>query len=348
MATSGVVEKLTYQRTVDAKPNDVSIVKPGELVDVIEMSPLTLADRRVYNLLIANAWDSITERTQHSIRKSELQGTAHKGTDRLEDSIRRLMSAIVEVKVFTGGKSVTKRVQLLGGNVIPDADDGMVRYDFHPIMLEIISESRVFARLHRRIMFALTSKYSLALYEMVQKRGNLSRSSEEFSVSQLRGYLGVAPDRLTSWINLRNKAIDPAVREVSLLSDFDVSYETIKGTEKGKTKQITAVRLIWGRKEASVLEDVERELNRPKFGRKARLSGTVEEICFSAAADSSWSIPSLKEQTRRSARKILPDHDIYQVESEWRDWVIGKDIVESIDASFLDFCRSYEKPIELD
>src|SRR3546814_15481218 len=30
------------------------IVKPGELVDIVELSPLTLADRRIYNLLIAN------------------------------------------------------------------------------------------------------------------------------------------------------------------------------------------------------------------------------------------------------------------------------------------------------
>ena len=46
-----------FQRTLDAKPNDVSIVKPGELVDIVEMTPLTLADRRIYNLLLANAWE---------------------------------------------------------------------------------------------------------------------------------------------------------------------------------------------------------------------------------------------------------------------------------------------------
>ena len=31
------------------------IVKPGELVDIVELNPLTLADSRTYNLLIANA-----------------------------------------------------------------------------------------------------------------------------------------------------------------------------------------------------------------------------------------------------------------------------------------------------
>jgi nucleoside diphosphate kinase len=157
-----------FQRTLDAKPNDVSIVKPGELVDIVEMTPLTLTDRRIYNLLLANAWEKIAEPVQHSIPKRELQNTLHKGTDRLEDSIRRLMSAIVQLRVQDGKEWVTKRVQLLGGNVVPDADDGFIRYDFQPLMREIVAESRVFARLHKQIMFALSSKYSLALYEMIQ------------------------------------------------------------------------------------------------------------------------------------------------------------------------------------
>jgi hypothetical protein len=49
------------------------------------------------------------------------------------------MSAIVQVRVLDGKKWVTKRVQLLGGNVIPDADDGFIRYDFQPLMREIVT-----------------------------------------------------------------------------------------------------------------------------------------------------------------------------------------------------------------
>src|SRR5271156_3347230 len=101
-----------FQRTLDAKPNDVSIVKPGELVDIVEMSPLTLTDRRIYNLLLANAWEGIVEPIQHTIPERELQNTLHKGTARLEASIQRLMSAIVLLRVQERGGWVTKRVQL--------------------------------------------------------------------------------------------------------------------------------------------------------------------------------------------------------------------------------------------
>ncbi|WP_420011065.1 hypothetical protein [Tateyamaria sp.] len=46
-------------RTIDARPNAQSLVKPGELVDLVEVTPLTLADRRIYNQLLENAWDAM-------------------------------------------------------------------------------------------------------------------------------------------------------------------------------------------------------------------------------------------------------------------------------------------------
>ena len=109
----------TTDRRVIGFPLDPNMhgemVKPGELIDIREISPLTLTDRRIYNLLIANAWDRIIEPVEHVIDKSDLRGT-HNGNERIEDSIRRLMSAIAEVKIMRDGKVAVKRVQLLGGN----------------------------------------------------------------------------------------------------------------------------------------------------------------------------------------------------------------------------------------
>jgi nucleoside diphosphate kinase len=335
MEAQGLVRE--YQRTLDARPNDVSIVKPGELVDIVEMSPLTLTDRRVYNQLLANAWDKIAEPGQHMIPKRELQNTLHKGTDRLEDSIRRLMSAIVQVRVLDGKKWVTKRVQLLGGNVIPDADDGFIRYDFQPLMREIISESRVFARLHRQIMFALSSKYSLALYEMIQKRGNMNRTSEEMPIDDLRNFMGVPNGKLKPWINFKNFAITPAVREVSDLSDFTVTIEPLKG----KGKQFARARLSWARKPPPELAKVERELSFSKVGRKPRFNGTVENV--NLVLSSHRSMFALLPETFDKARKECPGFDVYALESEWRKWAENKEAPKNADAAFLAFCKTYAK-----
>ena len=53
-------------RTIDQRPAPGSMIKPGELIDALDMT-LTLADRRIYNLLIANAWDHIGDDMTHCI-----------------------------------------------------------------------------------------------------------------------------------------------------------------------------------------------------------------------------------------------------------------------------------------
>src|SRR3546814_14230980 len=50
------------------------IVKPGALVDIVELYPLTLADRRIYNPLIANAWERITEPVINGTAKTTIKG----------------------------------------------------------------------------------------------------------------------------------------------------------------------------------------------------------------------------------------------------------------------------------
>lgn len=328
----------SYQRTLDAKPNATSIVKPGELIDIVEMTPLTLSDRRIYNLLIANAWSKIDQPQQHVIPKADLLSTLHKGSDRLEDSIRRLMTAIVQARALNEGRWETKRVQLLGANVVPDADDGMVRYDFHPVMIQIITESRVFARLHKQIMFALSSKYSLALYEMIQKRGNMSRSHEELGLDEFRAFLGVPPGKLASWINFKNFAIAPAVKEVSDLSDFVVTVEPVKAH---KGRQFTGVRLSWERKPLPELDAVARELDQPKVGRRARLNGTVETMDAALIPPAPGPLPPLRGDTMDKAKKLLPRYDLYAVESAWRAWAKDKELPGNADAAFLAFCKTY-------
>src|SRR3546814_9522320 len=91
--------------------NDGEIVKPGDLVDIVELSPLTLADRRIYNLLIANAWERISEPVIHRIAKAALKGT-HQGNERIESSLLRLMGTIAIGTIRKGGKSYKRCVQL--------------------------------------------------------------------------------------------------------------------------------------------------------------------------------------------------------------------------------------------
>lgn len=269
----------TVDRRVIGFPLDPNMpgemVKPGELIDIKEISPLTLTDRRIYNLLIANAWERITEPVEHVIEKSDLRGT-HNGNERIEDSIRRLMSAIAEVKIIRDGKVAIKRVQLLGGNVEQEGERGRLYYTFPKQLIEIVKESEVFGRLKTQIMYCFKSKYALALYEIVQKRVGLKfKQAENFTVEELRSLLGVPKDKLTRFPDFNKYALQPALREVNALSEHHVTVGMIKNG-----KRVEQLMLMWQEKTVEEKRQVFREIERCSVGRAARIRNTVEAVTF--------------------------------------------------------------------
>lgn len=325
----------TAYRTIDARPNAQSLVKPGELVDLVEVTPLTLADRRIYNQLLENAWDAIDKPVTHVISKSDLRGS-HNSNDRVGESIERLMSAIVKVRVTHDGEDAIERVQLLGGNIETTRRDGVLEYEIPPRLRKVIKDSTVFARLQREVMFALSSKYALTLYEMIQKRGNLRyRSSEKFTLEDLRGVLGVPKGKLGSWSNLKLRAIDPALAEVNMLSDYVVEIEPVK-----TGRRVTHIELKWWRKDGVGTVEAERELSFSKVGRKARMQSTTEEVRPRPAWLEGLG-EALRSETYETARLRHPGFDIYQVEKEWRAWSKGKEAPRDPDRAYLAFFRSF-------
>ncbi|NUB45677.1 replication initiation protein [Fertoebacter nigrum] len=330
-------------RTVDARPNAESLVKPGELVDLIEVTPLTLNDRRIYNQLLENAWEAIDKPVTHLIAKASLRGS-HNSNDRIGESLERLMSAIVKVAVSWDGESAIERVQLLGGNIEALRADGMIEYEIPARLRKIIGNSQVFARLQREVMFALSSKYALTLYEMVQKRGNLRwKASERFSLEALRGIMGVPKGKLSSWSNLKLRAIDPAVAEVNALSDFMVEIEPIK-----TGRAVSHVELRWWRKDGDATGAAGRALQFSKVGRRARAEGRTEPVAEAPQPvlrpRPGWLDargPALRSETYETARLRHAGYDIYFVEGEWRAWAAGKPSADDPDRAFLAFFRTF-------
>jgi len=321
----------TSYRTVDARPNAQTLVKPCELVDLVEVTPLTLADRRIYNQLLENAWDAIEKPVTHVIAKSDLRGS-HNSNDRVGASIERLMASIVKIQIMRDGEPAIERVQLLGGNVETARRDGLLEYEIPQRLRRVIKDSTVFARLQREVMFALSSKYALTLYEMVQKRGNLRwRSSEKFSLEDMRGVLGVPKGKLTSWSNLKLRAIDPAVEEVSALSDFLVEIEPIK-----TGRRVTHVELRWWRKDAKGEAAVERELQFASVGRKERAQAAKPRPSWLEAKGA-----ALRSETYETAKLRFPGYDIYFVEGEWRAWAGGKPAARDPDKAYLAFFKTF-------
>lgn len=266
-------------RTIDQKRGGDDFPKARELIEIRGTGELSLQDRRVMNMLYENAGAKICDDVDHVIAIAELRGT-HKGRERVTDSVLQLMKTIVEVPTRDKkGNPATKLVQILSDSTVSDDENnpsGQVTYSFSRGMREIIKDSTLWGRVRHAVVFAFTSKYALALYELITARINLKHQwQEEFGVEDFRALLGVPEGKLERMPNFLQRVVQPAELEVNGLADFGVKIEVIRtgGSLRGN---VTGFRVSWWRKEVGELQAAYEELKRAKVGRLARLRGETE------------------------------------------------------------------------
>lgn len=256
----------TWQR----KPLEGEMLKPAELIEIDGAEKLTLNARRIYNLLLHNAHGPtmVEPHKRFSIPLSDLKFT-HAGNDRLKPAVKALMRTIVTVRRADGSEDL---FPLLGKTTIGDrkADRGQLTYEFEPALIDLLRDSQIFAKLQLDVIHAVSSKYALALYEVIAKRARLSFvHSETFEIEQFRTLLGVETGKLGTYSNLLKFAIKPAFDEVNRLADFHVAFEPVKVGRK-----VGAIKIAWSIKDA----DAKREAYRALQAITSEVNPTIEKI----------------------------------------------------------------------
>jgi len=232
------------------------MLKPAELIEIDGAEKLTLNARRIYNLLLHNAHgpSMVEPHRRFSIPLTDLKFT-HAGNDRLKPAVKALMRTIVTVRRSDGSEEL---FPLLGKTTIGDrkGDRGQLTYEFDPALIELLRDSQIFAKLQLDVIHAVSSKYALALYEVIAKRARLSYvHGEVFDLEQFRTLLGVEPGKLGTYSNLLKFAIKPAFDEVNRLADFHVAFEPVKVGRK-----VGAIRVAWSIKDAEAKREAYRAL----------------------------------------------------------------------------------------
>ena len=200
-------------------------------------------------------------------------------------------------------------------------------------------------------MYAFSSKYALALYEMVQKRGGLKfKHSDEFPLDRFRSLLGVEEGKLEQFKNFKQRAIDPAVLEVNGLGEYGCKVEPIMTGRK-----VTAVKLSWWTKSLDEKKAALEELRYSRVGRRARLAGKVEQVSLLDSLPPMPTHPNLlpsphpnllpsrpnalTEKQVARFRRDFPGLDIEYLESEFREWVETQESPHDYAAAFYGFVR---------
>jgi Initiator Replication protein len=267
--------------TVAQKTNFSGFPKPSELIEITGAHQLEASDRAIQNMLFQYAHDS--GRMTHpdaewEITFAEIRRplSKHESNDRVRASLDKLMSIQVVVHYLSGrGEPRTMKTHLLEFTDTDDRDSATVLFGIPKKLRAALARSNRWGRVRCEVTYAMTSKYAIALYELVCLRINLHTCVEVFPIDRFRELLGVPPNAYADGQDFRRKVIEPAVLEVNKLSDMHVDIELKR---KHPRAAIHEVIVAWRKQEGDEFRASMRERDRSKVGRKARLRGNVALI----------------------------------------------------------------------
>ena len=264
----------------------------------------TEVDRKLWATLAALAWDNLPT---ESIHKTNLRDIARlfrelkggeNGTAWLVASARRLLAS----RLDWDNDEEVGTVGLLCGLKIIKAT-GEIFYQFPGFLIERLLDNKQFSRLRLHFMIGLSGKYSVSLYMLLEAAANRQRPVIELSIDALRDALSVPEGKLLPWKHLREKAIDPALKEINdnaTAAGFSVECEPVTRGRKVENLRFTVTK-------TDVRREIEKDMTRKKAAKE------------SAPALAPRAAPLDDDDALALIRKHAPRMDAQWIFSQWQE-----------------------------
>src|SRR5580704_14233119 len=304
--------------TVKQYTNVNGFPKAAELIEIAGAHALEASDRAIFNQLlqIAHESDRLVEPdaeweiTLASLRKAS---SKHESNDRVRESLRRLRRTEVKVTYIsarTGKKRVMETHLLEFTDTDEDnSNDATVQFGIPKRLRLVLGRSNRWGRIRCEISYAMTSKYAIALYELVCLRANRDHCVEVLSYEEFRGLLNVPPGTYERGLDFQRKVVAPALLEVNGLSDMGVDIDLRRRHARAPVHEVA---ISWWKKSGDESRAALEERNRSKVGRTARLRGEVETASVTPIL-SHANLPEKVDRTIKAMRESgAPQADIDQ------------------------------------
>ena len=190
---------------------------------------LTLLQRKLSNVLLLNAYDTLTSQSRHQIDARTLClmiGYNSNDMETLKQSLRGLAETVAEWDMLDekgqqewGVSALLSYAKLSGG---------VCEYAYSPALAEKMHDPKIFALINLNIQRRFTSGHALALYENCY-RFVRTGSTGWWSLDLFRRLMGVSDSPYYDvYKHLNAKIIKPAVTEVNKTSNIVVTPEVRK------------------------------------------------------------------------------------------------------------------------
>jgi hypothetical protein len=309
--------------TVQQFSNGSGFPKAAELIEITGAHALEASDRAIFNQLLQVAHDS--ERLADADAEWEITLGAlrrgfskHESNDRVRESLRRLRRTEVKV-TYVSPRTGKRRIMETHLLEFTDTDaeessDATVQFGIPKRLRLVLAKSNRWGRIRCEVAYAMTSKYAIALYELICLRANRHHCVEVMSYLEFRDLLGVPPGAYDRGLDFRRKVVDPALLEVNGLSDMGVDIDLRRRHARAAIHEVA---ISWWSKSGDEFRAAMEERNRSKVGRMARLRGQVETVgsvplnsvaaIQPVASESAEAAPILEPRAGPANDDVLPD-----------------------------------------
>lgn len=198
-----------------------------------------LMARKMWNILLLNAYDSLLTQQQHTIALgvlSDAMGTNSRNYTRLRESLEKLVTTGVTWDV--GGAAIAagqwnKNFSVSSLLAWGKVEDGTLYYGFSPILAELLYNPEIYQRINIAQQRLFGTSYGLALWENCVRYSNTG-STGLLAVDDWRKLLGATAKTYDEYRRFSQKVLVPAIKEVNDVSNIELKLK-VKRTERKVT-----------------------------------------------------------------------------------------------------------------
>lgn len=330
----------TTQIAADRAFNEAKIVLPSEVARGVYIeNPPGAEALKLMHLLIGKAGGRMAEDVRHELRLAEIkkiEGMRNHTRATLRKLFVELRGAVI---VFDDTEA---QCEIIGGFLDQAkldyrhevSDDLLVAWWFGRAFREMAEKSCHWAILDRQTVFAMSSKYSILLFQHIASLVNLDHvTSKTFTVAELRALLGVPDGKMERWNDMNRFALKPAISEINQTSRL-----ILAAVPRKIGRMVASVTISWEEKPLDQKREAKRELDRSKVGRKARQDGTAETPVRAFPASGGIEFDEHWKTIKRAASCNM---DNTMIAEKFRAWCASKGMAldaRNIEQAFSNFC----------
>lgn len=295
----------------------------------------TLLDRKVFNVLYANAYRRMRanpdERQRHTIKLSDLATAVLHPLDdirSLKESLERLWSVKVTID-YTDDANDNRQLRChYLSYSMSKMIAGELEYAFDPLLMQFIANQQVYALIELNVSSAMTSIYGSKLYEIMSMVVRMYRDGWKAGIEELRELFELG-DKYERFDHFKKNVIDRAIEEVNRAAPFKVEADFIRQGRGGKVEAIE-FRATPKRADEFLLEGK---------GNKNKADLYTIDLFDGVPEVDKLVPPEIRSDTVAAAQRLLgPDVDVLKLRDEWFS-VYGSKAHNSPDEMFLSWVK---------